>query len=152
MSLFLTVATVLFAALYALILIWDLAVSRRWTPVIVQAVLLTAFLLALHFWIGFPAVRYDFSGYDPLWVVVAMLVCVVLGMAAQYLFNLGEDPWKWRPFLRPVVISPIVLLPLLGSVEGADRLSTFQFVSFLFLAFQSGFFWKTVLDKAAARV
>jgi hypothetical protein len=54
---------------------------------------------------------------------------------------LAEGPFILREFAKPIFVSPIVLLPLLGAVTGAT-LDALQITSFWFLSFQNGFFWK----------
>ena len=49
-------------------------------------------------------------------------------------------------FAEPLCISPILLFPLFGSVQGAEDLQPMQVVSFALLAFQNGFFWQVVLQ------
>jgi hypothetical protein len=65
--------------------------------------------------------------------------------AAVYL---QKEQFSWLDLLKPVTISPIVLLPLMGSVQGVGELKEIQVVSFGLLAFQNGFFWQAVLEGA----
>ena len=41
----------------------------------------------------------------------------------------------------------MLLLPLLGSLDGCGGLSTLQSASFVLLAFQNGFFWKKIFHQ-----
>jgi hypothetical protein len=75
-----------------------------------------------------------------------MFMGVILGIIATYIFNMA-GPFSWRDFARPLVISPLVLLPLIGSLQGA-ALEPVQLVCFTVLAFQNGFFWQQVLRDA----
>jgi hypothetical protein len=83
---------------------------------------------------------------SPIIAIALMFVGVLLGIAATYVFNLKES-FSWKEFVRPIVISPLVLLPLIGSVQGAV-LEPVQLVCFTVLAFQNGFFWQQVLRDA----
>ena len=78
--------------------------------------------------------------------VTLMFAGVVLGIIATYIFNM-TGAFSWRDFARPLVISPLVLLPLIGSLQGA-ALEPVQLVCFTILAFQNGFFWQQVLRDA----
>jgi hypothetical protein len=80
-------------------------------------------------------------------VVLVMFVCVLLGIAARYVFYL-KGAFAWLEFVKPLCISPIVILPLIGSVQGVKNLETMQIISFALLAFQNGFFWQVVLERA----
>jgi hypothetical protein len=77
-----------------------------------------------------------------------MFLATLLGIAARYAFYLPRGRFSWLDFLKPISISPIVLLPLLGSVTGSGSLKDIQVLSFAFLAFQNGFFWQAVLEAA----
>jgi hypothetical protein len=108
------------------------------------AVLLAAVCLMTA--INFLSSRQAFGGASPLLAVVLMFAGVIFGIAATYIFNLS-GAFSWRDFARPVVVSPLVLLPLIGSLQGA-ALEPVQLVCFTILAFQNGFFWQQVLRDA----
>ncbi len=111
-------------------------------------VLLVVFLI-LNLATGFPqpSTKQAFGGVSPLAAIGLMFVCIILGMAARYIFYLKRK-FSWLAFVKPLCVSPIVLLPLFGSVQGMQELKTIQMLSFGLLAFQNGFFWQVVLDSA----
>ncbi len=152
MSPFITYALIAFMAAYGLVLAVDLVSRRAWKPVLLQVGILGLVIVLLHLAVDFPIPRRAFGGAAPLIAVVIMLVCTILGMAAQHVFYMEDRGFSWLAFVRPIVISPIVLLPLLGSVLGTPQLTNIQLVSFGFLAFQNGFFWKVVLERAKPKV
>jgi hypothetical protein len=91
--------------------------------------------------------RQAFGGsFSPLLAAGIMFVGVVLGIAATYVFNL-TSPFSWFDFARPLLVSPLILLPLIGSMQGGS-LEPIQLVCFAILAFQNGFFWQHVLRNA----
>jgi hypothetical protein len=96
----------------------------------------------------FPSSRRAFGGggASQLLALALMFVGMVLGIAATYVFNL-TGTFSWRDLARPLVVSPLVLLPLIGSLQGAN-LEPVQLVCFTVLAFQNGFFWQQVLRDA----
>jgi hypothetical protein len=94
--------------------------------------------------------RLAFGGASPLWALALMFIGVIMGMAATYIFNLTSE-FSWRDLARPLVVSPLVLLPLIGSLQGAN-LEPVQLVCFTVLAFQNGFFWQQVLRDAKPSV
>jgi len=72
---------------------------------------------------------------------------ILLGIAARYVFFL-QGKFAWLDFAKPLCISPILLLPLVSSVQTLKSLDPIQVVSFALLAFQNGFFWQAVLQRA----
>jgi hypothetical protein len=105
----------------------------------------------IRFFTGFPTSRQAFGGFRPELAIFTILACAVLGSAARYVFFL-RGRVRVRALLRPVCISPIVLLPLLSSIQSLPELSSLQLISFGCLAFQNGFFWQTVLAQAKLSV
>ncbi len=148
MSFSVTIAVAVLAAACAILLVIDLLRGRRRRAVI-GFVLLVAFLIVLRVTTGFPSTggRLSFGGGIPVWwAVLAMFVGVILGMVAQYVWTTPEK-FNWLDFLRPIVISPMVLLPLIGSLSNGP-LETLQLFSLALLAFQNGYFWQQVLKDA----
>lgn len=88
------------------------------------------------------------SGSSPTLLIVVMFVAILLGVAARYIFYL-QGKFSWLDFAKPLCISPILLLPLIGSIQAVKSLEPIQVASFALLAFQNGFFWQIVLQRAA---
>ena len=151
MSPIITYTLLLFIGLYGLTILIELVVSRTVKRFIVQIVILFGVVLLLNMTTGFPATRQAFGGVSPILSIGIMFLCVLLGIAAHYFFYLRGE-FSLGAFLKPLVISPIVLLPLIGSVQGASNVESIQLISFGFLAFQNGFFWKVVLEHAKAKI
>ncbi len=80
---------------------------------------------------------------------------MLAGMAAQY-FYLKTDRarFRWTLFIKPVLLSPVIFLPLLAGL--GDHLNggpwNLARLMLLFIAFQNGFFWKTLFDAQAGRL
>jgi len=151
MSPIITYTLLIFMASYGLFIIVELLVSRAAKRFILQAAILLGVFILLNVITGFPATRQAFGGVSPLASIGIMFVCILFGIAAHYLFYL-KGRFFWRSFLKPLLISPIVLLPLIGSVQGASNIESIQLISFGFLAFQNGFFWKEVLERAKGSI
>ncbi len=135
-----------------LVFLMEFARSRQLNSLLAQCgVLLTAFLV-LNVTTGFPqpSGRQAFGGASPLGAIGLMFVCVMVGMMARYTFYLKKS-FSWLSLLKPLCISPIVLLPLIGSVQSNQDLESIQLISFAFLAFQNGFFWPMVLEHEKAK-
>jgi hypothetical protein len=149
-SAFLTNLVLFFAAvLIVASAIIDLGLARRPGRFLVVLGLVVAFGLVLHWAIGFPEPNYSFGPRSELFVVAVILFFVLLGMAAHYVFY-QDGPFVVREFLKPMLISPIVLLPLLGIVQGREA-GVMEYVCFGILGFQNGFFWQKVLEGATPK-
>ena len=144
-----TVTIVLLAcmSMYALTIVLELIQSKNVKRLLLEAGAIAAVFVALNLTTGFPRIRVAFGGTPPEAAIALMFVCVLLGIAARYFFR-QRAKFSWRSFLKPMCISPMILLPLVGSVEGSSGLQSIQLISFGVLAFQNGFFWEVVLEKA----
>jgi hypothetical protein len=145
-----TVALVICMVLVEILLVLDWATEGGVRRLLIGTGCLLATALILHLLTGFPTAdgrRQAFGGgVSDEQMLALMFLGVVAGIAAHYAFY-ARGRFSWRSFARPLVVSPIVLLPLIGSVQGA-ALETIQIFSFVILAFQNGFFWREVLRNA----
>ncbi len=137
--------------LYGLIVIVELALTRAVKRFLIQVAAIAVLFLLLRVTTGFPTPKTAFGGVSPVVAIGVMFLCTVLGIAARYLFYL-RGPFSWGAFLKPLVISPMVLLPLIGSVQGASQVESIQLISFGVLSFQNGFFWRVVLEHARTQL
>jgi len=151
MSPIITYLLMIFLGLFGLFIVIELITSRSVKRFLVQAIILFVVIVILKTTTGFPATSRAFGGISPLNAIGVMFVCTLFGIAAHYFFHL-KGKFSWRTFLKPLVISPIVLLPLIGSVQGNTNIETFQLISFGFLAFQNGFFWREVFEHAKTQI
>lgn len=136
-------------AVYLAVIVAELLVRRRWLRFILEAV---AFLVVISIALLVNSAvtgRVAFGeGASPAGTVGIMFVATLCGIAARYLFYLQKGRFSWLDFFKPIAISPIVLLPLIASVQTTGGLNGMQVVSFAMLAFQNGFFWQAVLAGA----
>jgi len=151
MSPIITCLLIIFLGLFALFIILELIISRTIKKFFIQTLILLAVIAFLKVTAGFPAARVAFGGVSPVVAIGIMFVCILFGIAAHYMYYMRRK-FAWRTFLKPLVISPIVLLPLIGSVAGTPGLEPVQMVSFAVLAFQNGFFWKEVFEHAKSKI
>jgi hypothetical protein len=131
---------------YAAIVVLEFVMQRRARQFLIQAGVVVLVVIVLTVTTGFPATRRVFGGANPMVAIAIMFVCTLLGIAAQYFFSLRRA-FSWRTLLKPMCITPIVLLPLLGSIQTSSDIAPIQMVSLAFLAFQNGFFWKLVIER-----
>lgn len=86
-------------------------------------------------------------GPSPVLLVAMILVAIILGTCAEYLFSLGRKKFSWYKMIRPTLISPILLLPLVGLLQKSNELDALATISLLLVAFQNGFFWREMIEK-----
>lgn len=151
MSPIITYLLMIFLVLFGIFIIIEFIISRAVKRFIIQVVILLGVIVVLRVTTGFPATRVAFGGVSPITATGIMFICTLLGIAAHYFFYL-KGGFSWRTFLKPLVTSPIVLLPLIGSVQGTSGVESVQMISFGVLAFQNGFFWKEVLEHAKSQI
>jgi hypothetical protein len=137
---------------FVLTSIAELFLTRRIGTVVLQIALVGGLVLLALLVNNAATGRIAFGeSTPPLRAVSGMLVCVILGVLARYLFYMQKGQFSWLDLLKPVCISPIVLLPLMGSLQGSAGINDTQLVSLLLLAFQNGFFWQSVLQTAKSK-
>ena len=145
-----SIATTLYMCVigYLVLIVIDLVRSRRYKRFIFEVLVLLGLvalgMLLMNATIGHVAFG---AGSSPVSLVLIMFIATVLGIAARYFYYL-QGSFSWLGFLKPICISPIVLFPLITSVQTIHDLNATQMVSFSFLAFQNGFFWQAVLQRA----
>jgi ABC-type antimicrobial peptide transport system permease subunit len=98
------------------------------------------FFWLLHLGTGFPTARLAFGGPSYLLTVCLVLLAIVLGIVGHYFFF--EKKVNWTHIFKTLFISPVLLIPLIGSVQGVEEITEFQLVSLMLLGYQNGFFWK----------
>lgn len=139
------------AALYLLLIIADAIRSRSIKRFLLELLPLIALVVIVLFITQASTGYITFgSGTSQTTVVLIMLVCILLGIVARYIFYL-RGQFSWLDFAKPLCISPILLIPLVGSVQALKELEAIQVISFALLAFQNGFFWQAVLQKSTPK-
>lgn len=143
---------VMVAALVAAALFEGLGLirTRRLVPFAISILVIGVVAVAVLLWVPEPVSdRAVFGageegGFPVMVAVAAMFVSIGLGIVARYIFDSEGAGFDWFALLRPVVISPILLLPLIGTLDNGE-LQPLQIVSLAILSFQNGFFWQKVL-------
>jgi hypothetical protein len=135
----------IFLGLFVLLIIIELVSSRSVKKFVVQGIILLVVIMVLNFSTGFPKPKIAFGGISPILAIGIMFVCTIIGIAGHYFYYMKKN-FDWMTFIKPIILSPIVLLPLIGSVQGMSGIEPVQMISFGILAFQNGFFWKEVFE------
>lgn len=151
MSPIITYTLIAAMGLYGVVILVEFVLSRKPKRFAVEALILLAVAVLLNVATGFPATQQAFGGASPLVTIGVMYLCVILGIVARHIFYL-KGGFSWVSLLKPLCISPIVLLPLIGTVQGGSGVEPIQMVSFGILGFQNGFFWELVLQHARSTV
>ena len=85
--------------------------------------------------------------------IAVIFVTTLIGIAAHYFFYLAKPGrFDWFALLKPLLITPIIILPLVGSMQQSASIEAMQIVMLGLLAFQNGFFWRAVFEKARTHV
>jgi hypothetical protein len=95
----------------------------------------------------FPGYRVSFGG-DWLAEIVLVVVAfagIVFGILAHIVYYRGEQV-TLAEFLKPLVVSPLLIAPLVGVME-TTGFEVLTMLSLFILAFQNGFFWKEMLKN-----
>jgi len=128
----------------AVVVIVDAIASRRFSNALrVETIGLVIAFFVLHWTTGFPTPRQSFSTAPSVLAILAIFLFIVCGMAANYFFYL-KSRFSWLSLLKPLCVSPIVMLPLIGTLETRGDTEPIQIICLALLSFQNGFFWKTV--------
>src|SRR5579864_6330500 len=116
------IMTVIVAASTVLLILWtawQFRSSVRRIQALVAIIVLALYLVLLHFAFGFPALSTDFAKgpeTDVRPLVLALFLCMLLGMGAEYLYHyLDSKPeqrkFDWGSFVKPFLVSPLVFVP-----------------------------------------
>ena len=157
-----TITIAISATLLLAGIIWRQYRSPDWLKLILHLIALALYLLLLRLLFGFPALDTEYSkgandGF--LALALAMYVCMLAGMAAEYVYHYFDAPrsksrkFEIGTFVKPFLVSPLVFMPLAGSLQSANLdLSHFdapRLMVFL-VAFENGFLWRGYFSRKLA--
>ncbi len=148
-------------ALWLGIIVFELIKQRKkfWLASGIQCALILLIAYGLHRWFGYlnSTEIKGFINISEKWTLFGLYVFTILGITAQHIFvqvkglNVrGRQPkLKWMPLLKPLVVSPIIFLAVLNQLTkmGAMANTLTAVLTQFILAFQNGFFWKTVIEQ-----
>jgi hypothetical protein len=133
------------------------------TQLVLQLAGIAAYLAGILYFFGLPGTLVA-KGPDQdqrfLAAVAVLYVFVLLGMVAQSFYSwFDKSPaqrrgkFDWGPTIKPILISPIVLIPTVAGFQNANidltRLG-FPWLMILLTAFEKGFLWRHYLAKTTA--
>jgi hypothetical protein len=114
----------------------------------------TVYVALLYLVARFPEARPNFAveaDQGLIFLLVSVFACVIFGTVAEYFYGLANEAFSWRRLLTPLCVSPLVMLPLIGSLPNENQITTLQWVSLGFLGFQNGFFWRKIFEKVSTQ-
>lgn len=129
---------------------------------LIQAVLIGVIVYGFHYYLGYwDSLEHKFTlDYSEVFVLIGLYLATTLGIVGNHFFGLIKGPkergkqskFKLLPALRPLIISPIIFIAVLSQFNkmGAQIDSATALAMQLGLAFQNGFFWKTILDHVGS--
>lgn len=133
--------------------------TKRHAKFIIQILLIVIVVVILHRYFGYFNTIEEKSGMiiPEYWTLFGLYISTVFGIAGHHIFiqirgieeRKRKAKIKWRPLIKPLIISPIIFLAVMNQLEqiggGGEGLKAniMQFI----LAFQNGFFWKTIFEQ-----
>jgi hypothetical protein len=161
------IATVIVTVCGALLLawmIWRQYRSPKWSTLALNLLGLVLYVLLLRMLFGFPNFEAPQSKGPQdnrfLALALAMYLCMLAGMAAEYLYHYFDAPasqprkFEMGTFIKPFLVSPLVFMPLAASLQtGNQDLSTLdapRLMVFL-VAFENGFLWRGYFSRKLAK-
>ena len=133
--------------------------ARRYARFAVKILLIVFVVVILRRYFGyFNTIEEKTEMLIPEYLTMSGLyISTVFGIAGHHIFiqirGLEERKRKlkikWLPLIKPLIISPIIFLAVMNQLEqmggGGEGLKAniMQFI----LAFQNGFFWKTIFEQ-----
>ena len=96
----------------------------------------------------------DGGGFANWPTYAVVYAAMVAGMLSQYLYDWltkapdDKTPFRWRSFLAPALVSPIIFVPLCGTLDSGANAEKGMFM-LLLLAFENGFFFKSYFEERA---
>ncbi len=136
----------LFLIISGIFIVYDIFTSGRRNVNLAILGLLLLYIIALMVFTDFPDPVVSLGGVSYLTALIIMLFFIILGMVANYFFY--NETFNFREIIKPLFISPLILLPLIGTLRGSAEIENMQLISLAILSFQNGFFWKEVFNKA----
>lgn len=132
-----------------------------WIVSIVQCVIIVISMKFLNRYFGYFSDIQEYGTFTLHESVIlgGSYLSMVLGMIAHHIFiqvNMIEEQkkgrkrkFRWFPLVMPLAISPLVFIPVLGQLQtlGAQATTFKTIVMQFLLAFQNGFFWKTIFEQ-----
>lgn len=144
----LTTVVLIFMVAYFGYLVLDWISTRRTKFIAWQIVCLIAAALYLHYALRFPIPRTSFGASGSVWTIAWMSPFLLLGMVSNHLFF--NHKLSVKDCLRPFLVSPIVLMPLIPLVDHDSQLDSLRLISLCLISYQSGFFWKVLFQQIEA--
>jgi hypothetical protein len=137
--------------------------QKVFSKLLIQLACITVYVVGILYFFG-PRRELAAKGGDEdqrfMAAVIVLYGCVLFGMVAESLyFWFGRTPaqrrakFDWGTIIKPLVISPIVLIPTVAAFQNANVDLTklgFPWLMIMLTAFEKGFLWKHIFAKTTA--
>ena len=140
-----TLILVAVLALYTTYLLGEFLLGRRPRYVAPQLLALALAATLFHLSTGFPIPVQSFGSHVPLTLIVIIGFCIVSGILSSVFFF--SEEFRAAAVIKPLLASPIIMIPILGLVEQVNDFDTMSIVMLCLISYQNGFFWKTLFKK-----
>jgi len=140
-------------------IVWRYSRSRHLPSLLLSLAGLALYVALLRLLFGFPSLGVqEAKGAEDntfLAQALAMYVCMLAGMAAEYFYHYFDAPGESRKFeiasfVKPFLVSPLVFMPLAVSMQNANldlsRFDAARLMVFL-VAFENGFLWRSYFTR-----
>jgi hypothetical protein len=132
--------------------------NHKYVRLVIQIFFMVVIVVILHKYSGyFNTIEEKMDVIIPeYWTLCGLYVSTIIGIVGHHIFiqirgveeKKKKMQIKWMPLIKPLIISPIIFLAVMnqhtqmgGGGEGL-KANIMQFI----LAFQNGFFWKTIFE------
>lgn len=146
MAFFIVKVAILILAIYALLILVELFTKRSIKIFFVELFIFLILSGILRVMSDSQELRrIAFGGISPITAIIIMFGSIILGIIANHRYVSRKI--SWHSLSRPIVISPMILLPLIGTLPSSTDLESLQLICLSIIAFQNGFFWKTIFER-----
>ena len=109
------VTLVIVVVSYFIYLIFDLATTKHYKYNVAQLLVLALFVIFLNIKTGFPFPKVSFGSVSSESTFSLMLLFIIMGMISNHLFF--NEKLNLKKCLKPILVSPMILMPLYVSLR-----------------------------------
>src|SRR3990172_2672335 len=133
--------------------------NKKHVRFVIQIFLIVVSVFVLHHYFGYFNTIQEKGGLiiPEHWTLCGLYVSTIIGIVGHHVFiqirgveeSKRKTKIKWMPLIKPLIISPIIFLAVMTQLAqmgaGGEGLKA-NIIQFI-LAFQNGFFWKTIFEQ-----
>jgi len=146
---FLTNILLLVITLYLLYISIKTIREKKLKELLGQVILVCFIVVVLNIFTGFPNTRESFGTGNVEFIVIYAFIAMLLGIVSNYFYF--NHKFCFYTFIRPILVSPMVFIPVLGVITSSSVDTKVQILSICLVAFQNGFFWRSIFEKETSK-